>query len=227
MAEITISFTTNPSASFYRVKYRQTGTTTYTTVTTTSSPIVISAGVNCGVDYEGTVQAVCTPGVPCYNYQIVNEDMYIDGDVEYTNCSTGQLVTAPVLTGSNFIVCSSTVPVVNVPSGLVNQLSLCGQGTPEEASAEVSWTATGVACQFYWLVTPCDINSIVPPNNAVVTNNSSIGINSVVKLTGSAYIGQDPASLNCYQITDISPYTTGVVVDAVTIYESCLECQNA
>lgn len=59
MAQLTISFTSDPSAVLYRIKYRRVGTSTYTTVTTTASPMVITSGIQCGYAYEGTVQAVC------------------------------------------------------------------------------------------------------------------------------------------------------------------------
>lgn len=61
MANLTINFTTdnNPTEG-YIVKYRQTGTTQYTTVTPnpTSSPVTIT-GLGAGVSYEGTIQPYC------------------------------------------------------------------------------------------------------------------------------------------------------------------------
>jgi hypothetical protein len=185
--------------------------------------MVISSGVDCGYAYEGTIQAVCTPGTSCYNFTIINPDMNQDGDVEYTNCSTGQTVTQAVLPGANFIVCSSTVPVIlNMNSASVQQGAVCGSGGQEEASAEVPWSAAAVDCTFYWAVTACNPESPVPPSNAVRTNNSSIGINSVVKLTGSQYQG------HCYQITDTTSVTTGVVIDdASGVFTSCFNCEQS
>lgn len=223
MAQLTISFTTDPSASFYRIKYRRAGTATYTTVTTTSSPMVISSGIDCGYAYEGTIQTVCTPGTSCYNFTITNPDMMQDGDVEYTNCTTGETVTQAVLPGANFIVCSRTFPIIyNMSSASVQQGAVCGSGGQEEASAEVPWSAAAVDCVFYWAVTACNPESPVPPSNAVKTNNSSIGLNDFVQLTGSSYIG------HCYQITDVTTVTTGPVIDDATgIFTSCFNCEQA
>jgi hypothetical protein len=155
MAQLTISFTTDPSAVLYRIKYRKVGTSSYTTVTTTTSPMVITSGVQCDFAYEGTVQAVCSV-------------------------------------------------------------------SPESTSPEVPWNAAAVSCLYFWAVTACNPESPVPPNNAVRTNNSSIGINSVVKLTGSQYQG------HCYQITDTTNVTTGVVIDDSSgVFTSCFNCEQS
>jgi hypothetical protein len=61
MATLTINFqTTNNPTNGYIVKYRQTGTTQYTTVTPNpmNSPVIIQ-GLGSGASYEGTIQADC------------------------------------------------------------------------------------------------------------------------------------------------------------------------
>lgn len=233
MATLTVNFTASSNAVTYRIKYRRVGTSAYTTFYTTSSPAVINTGVDCGYDYEGTVEAICVEGIPCNMYQIINPDMYQEGDVEYSDCITGATVTQAVTYGANFTICSRNTPVIlNMNSANVINLGSSGScaqyaPTPEEASGPVYWTASAVDCVFYWIVTPCDPAALAVPNGAVKTSNSSIGIGDVVKLTGSGYVSQDPASLNCYQITDYGTGPTGVVVDDTTIFDNCLDCQNA
>lgn len=64
MATLTLIFTTNNNpTNGYIVKYRQTGTTQYTTVTPnpTGSPVLIT-GLGAGLSYEGTIQADCGNG---------------------------------------------------------------------------------------------------------------------------------------------------------------------
>ena len=61
MATLTLSFTTdNNPTNGYVVKYRETGTSQYTTVTPNpmSSPVTIS-GLLGGTTYEGTIQGDC------------------------------------------------------------------------------------------------------------------------------------------------------------------------
>jgi hypothetical protein len=64
MATLTLSFNSDNNPTYgYIVKYRETGTTQYTTVTPnpTRSPVLIS-GLGSGVTYEGTIQADCGNG---------------------------------------------------------------------------------------------------------------------------------------------------------------------
>jgi len=64
MATLTLSFTSdNNPTNGYIVKYREVGTTQYTTVTPNpkSAPVLIS-GLGSGVTYEGTIQADCGSG---------------------------------------------------------------------------------------------------------------------------------------------------------------------
>lgn len=62
MATLTLNFTSdNNPTNGYIVKYRQVGTTDYSTQLATSSPITIE-GLGSGVSYEGTIQADCGNG---------------------------------------------------------------------------------------------------------------------------------------------------------------------
>lgn len=64
MANLTINFvTTNNPTNGYVVKYRQVGTTAYTTVSPnpTGTPVLIT-GLGAGASYEGTIQADCGSG---------------------------------------------------------------------------------------------------------------------------------------------------------------------
>lgn len=231
MATLTVNFTASQNAIKYRIKYRRVGTSAYSTTYVNTSPATIT--VDCGYDYEGTVEAICTEGIPCNSYSIMNPSMYIDGDVEYTDCVTGNTVTQAVTYGASFTVCSRTTPVaLNVPATVTNlgSTGTCAQSSPisEEASGPVYWTATAIDCIFYWVVTPCNPESLAVPDGVVKTSDSSIGIGDVVKLVGSGYIGQDPASLNCYQITDYGTGPAAIVVDDATgAFANCLNCQNA
>lgn len=231
MATLTVNFTASPNAVKYRVKYRKTGTSSYTTIYVNTSPATINA--DCGSDYEGTVEAICVEGVPCNSYQISSINANSDGDIEYTDCVTGATVTQAVLGVTTFYVCSRTTPValnVNVTINNMGATQSCAQASPinEEASGPVYWTANAVDCVFYWQVTPCDPAALSVPGGVVKTSDSTISIGDVVKLVGSGYVGQDPASLNCYQITDYAAGPSGIVVDDATgAFETCLDCQNA
>jgi hypothetical protein len=64
MATLTLSFVSNNNpTNGYIVKYREVGTSQYTTVTPnpTGSPVLISS-LGAGVSYEGTIQADCGNG---------------------------------------------------------------------------------------------------------------------------------------------------------------------
>lgn len=64
MATLTINFTSNNNpTNGYIVKYRQVGTSQYTTVSPnpTGSPVLIT-GLGAGMSYEGTIQADCGNG---------------------------------------------------------------------------------------------------------------------------------------------------------------------
>lgn len=228
MATLTVNFTASPNAVKYRVKYRKTGTTSYTTIYVNTSPATINA--DCGSDYEGTVEAICVEGVPCNSYQISSINANSDGDIEYTDCVTGATVTQAVLGVTTFYVCSRTTPValnVNVTINNMGATQSCAQASPinEEASGPVYWTAPAVACPppqttYYWKVTPCQVGAPVPVDSNVRTTDASFGVGNVVKLVGAAYVNY------CYTITDISPDTFGVLInDAEGAFISCASCE--
>ena len=175
MATLTVNFTTSLNAVKYRVKYRKTGTSSYTTINVTTSPATINA--DCGSDYEGTVEAICVEGIPCNSYQISSINANSDGDIEYTDCATGNTVTQAVLGVTTFYVCSRTTPIalnVNVTINNMGATQSCAQSSPisEEASGPVYWTATAIDCIFYWAVTPCNPESLAVPNGVVKTSDS-------------------------------------------------------
>jgi hypothetical protein len=228
MATLTVNFTTSLNAVKYRVKYRKTGTSSYTTINVTTSPATINA--DCGSDYEGTVEAICVEGIPCNSYQISSINANSDGDIEYTDCATGNTVTQAVLGITTFYVCSRTTPIalnVNVTINNMGATQSCAQSSPinEEASGPVYWTAPAVACPpaqttYYWTVTPCQVGAPIPLDSNVRTTDASFGIGNVVKLVGAAYVNY------CYTITDISPDTFGVLInDAEGAFISCASCE--
>jgi len=156
MATLTINFTTDPSAVKYRIKYRKTGTSTYTTIETTTSPATVT-GLLCGDAYEGTVQAICSEGIPCDRYRISTTDPAADGDAHYDDCATGNSASQAITGSGDFYVCSRTEPVIQGSSGTtVTKVSAgtCVSPSPEEASAPAYWTASALACDNY-TVTAC------------------------------------------------------------------------
>jgi hypothetical protein len=227
MATITVNFTASPNAVKYRVKYRKTSTSSYTTIYVNTSPATINA--DCGSDYEGTVEAICVEGIPCNRYEINNsgED---SGILEYVDCATGNAAYTDISPYMTFFVCSRTLPN---PSGDaayqtgVSQVAqaACVSPVQEEASGPAYWTAPAVACPppqttYYWKVTPCEVGAPMPVDSNVRTTDASFGVGNVVKLVGSAYVNY------CYTITDISPDAFGVLInDAEGAFISCASCE--
>src|SRR5210317_1612829 len=109
MATLTINFTTVANALKYRIKVRQSGTSTYAVHEVTSSPLVLN-NIPCGIAYEGTVQAICSEGIPCDRYKIFTHGP-ADGDVNYDDCATGNSASQALLGYDDFYVCSRTTPV--------------------------------------------------------------------------------------------------------------------
>lgn len=212
MATLTVSFTASANAVKYRVKYRKTGTTAYTTVETTQSPVVIS-NVDCGSQYEGSVQAICFEGIPCDTYQISSTSPSADGDIEYTDCNSGQTVTQAVVGAVTFNVCSRTTPLALNVAVTITKLvgGSCVSPSPEEASAEVYWSAAALPCPttstYYYQVTPCDpVNAPAVPNGEVrYLGASALPLGTVVRLSGSTYAGW------CYTLADYGALQTSAV----------------
>jgi hypothetical protein len=186
MATLTVSFTPSQNAVKYRIKYRRVGTSAYTTTYVTTSPATIS--VDCGYEYEGTVEAICVEGIPCNSYFIQNPSMQIDGDIEYTDCVTGNTVTQAVPYGASFSVCSRTTPVaLNVPATVTNMgaSQACAQSSPinEEASGPVYWTASAIPCGVETRTITINYNSVpcsrgtgtISVNGTTISSYSALG----------------------------------------------------
>jgi hypothetical protein len=213
MATLTVSFTASANAVKYRVKYRKTGTSAYTTLETTQSPLVIS-NVDCGSAYEGSIQAICFEGIPCDNYQISSTNPSADGDIEYTDCATGTTATQAVLGAVTFYVCSRTTPVaLNVNGVTITKMvtGSCISPSPEEASAEVYWSATALPCPttstYYYQVTACDpVNAPAVPNGEVrYIGATALPFGTVVRLSGSTYADW------CYTLADYGALETSAI----------------
>lgn len=63
MATITISFTTIPGITSYAVCYKPVTEVAFTCITVSSSPVVITENIQCGVAYDVSVRTNCPPGV--------------------------------------------------------------------------------------------------------------------------------------------------------------------
>lgn len=215
MANLVLTFTTS-GASTYKVTYQKDGGTQYTEYTSTSPWTLQNA--TCG-NYTGTITAICDEGDNCITYTINNSSMHSDGDVEFTDCATGNLTTQAVPYGANFTVCSRTLPqIINGASAaIVIDGGNCGDPYNVEQSTSVAWSYNYSDCFYYFKVTPCDPAAPVPPNNDVYTTDSTIQVGDVVSLTGSAYVSY------CYTITDVSSATSGIVIGMQqTDCNSCL-----
>jgi len=189
MATLTINFNTTANAVKYRIKVRQSGTSTYAIHEVTSSPLVLD-NIPCGIAYEGTVQAICSEGIPCDRYNVFTHGP-ADGDVYYDNCATGESESQALTGWDNFHVCSRTTPVVQGSSGTtVTKVSQgeCTSPSPEEISGPVYWSATAATC-------PAD--SYVFTNCADGTTEKYI---SKVIWTSSNVYGSAPASNLVYEI---------------------------
>ena len=149
MAALTITFDdTIANAVKYRIKVRQTGTTAYAIHEVTLSPLVIN-NVPCGLSYEGTIQAICSEGIPCDRYEINTTEITADGDVYYDGCATGNSISQAITSRGSFYVCSRTTPIVQGSSSTtVTKVSQgdCVSPSPEEASGPVYFTAPAVTC---------------------------------------------------------------------------------
>lgn len=189
MATLTINFNTTANAVKYRIKVRQSGTSTYAIHEVTSSPLVLD-NIPCGIAYEGTVQAICSEGIPCDRYQVFTHGP-ADGDVYYDNCATGESESQALTGWDNFYVCSRTTPIVQGSSGTtVTKVSQgeCTSPSPEEISGPVYWSATAATC-------PAD--SYVFTSCADGTTEKYI---SKVIWTSSNVYGSAPASNLVYEI---------------------------
>jgi hypothetical protein len=225
MATLTVNFTASPNAVKYRVKYRKTGTSSYTTIYVNTSPATINA--DCGSDYEGTVEAICVEGIPCNRYEINNsgED---SGILEYVDCATGNAAYTDISPYMTFFVCSRTLPN---PSGDaayqtgVTQVAqaACVSPVQEEASGPVYWTAPAFPCPatntYYYQVTACEPGTAPAVLNGEVRylGASPLPLGTVVRLSGSTYVGW------CYTLVDYGALQTSAI-SVIDTEEDCNAC---
>lgn len=212
MATLTVNFTTDPSVVKYRIKYRISGTSTYTTVETTSSPFTLS-NITCGVAYEGTVQTVCYEGVPCNRYRISTTDPTADGDVVYDDCVTGESVTQAITGTDTFYVCSRTTPVIQgSPSSTATQVaqSSCESPSPEVVSSPAYWSATAASCDNYTVTYCGGGDSFTIAYDAQYLIGTSVTLNEVA---------------GCFEITGTTSATPNVT--ELAWYPTCTSCNNA
>ena len=214
MANLVLSFNTVPNAVTYKITYSWNGSTPQTVYTTTSPWTLTDA--ECG-NYTGTVAAICDEGEVCTQYMIMNPSMDTDGDVSYTDCTTGNLTTQAVTYGANFTICSRDVPqTINGAQGTtVTPGNICGSNYNVVQSPDAVWNLT-VSCYNYYLVTPCDPGAPVPANNEVRSSVPLVLSTTVVELLGSLYAGY------YYTITDVGgPQTSAVLVGTVYSNSDC------
>jgi hypothetical protein len=226
MATLTINFTASANAVKYRVKHRKVGTTPYTTVETTQSPVVIS-NIDCGSQYEGSVQAICFEGIPCNRYEINNsgEDT---GILTYTDCVTGLSQQTDISPYMTFFVCSRTVPIESGDAASqtgVTQVAQtpCVSPSPEQASGLVYWNAAALPCPttntYYYQVTACEPETApaVPNGEVKYLGASPLPLGTVVRLSGSTYVGW------CYTLADYGAFSTSAI-SVIDTEENCEAC---
>jgi hypothetical protein len=185
MATLTVSFTPSQNAVKYRIKYRRVGTSAYTTTHVTTSPATIS--VDCGYAYEGTVEAICVEGIPCNRYEINNsgED---SGQLEYTDCATGNTAFTDISPYTTFFVCSRTEPIPSGDAAPQTGISQASQGAcvspvSEEASGPVYWTASAIPCGVETRTITINYNSVpcsrgtgtISVNGTTISSYSALG----------------------------------------------------
>ena len=218
MATLTINFTTDPSAVKYRIKYRKTGTSTYTTIETTTSPATVT-GILCGEDYEGTVQAICSEGIPCDRYRISTTDPAADGDAFYDDCATGNSASQAITGSGDFYVCSRTEPVIQGSSSTsVTKVSAgtCVSPSPEEASGPAYWTATGTTCPTNYVVYSCGSGGT---GDSYIASHSggTLVVGQAVKLSIDGGAG-------CWEITGTT--TDAATATVLNAFADCNSCAS-
>ena len=208
MADLVVSFNTVPNAVTYKITYSWNGNSTQTAYTTTS-PWTLSE-VECGT-YTRTVAAICDEGETCTQYTIYNPSMYTDGDVSYTDCTTGNLTTQAVTYGANFTICSRDVPqIINGAVGAtVTAGNTCGSNYNIVQSPDAVWNFT-ISCFNYYQVNPCDPEAPLPPNSEIRSTVPLTVGSTVVELLGSGYAGY------YYLVTDTGGPQTSPVLVAVS-----------
>lgn len=230
MATLTITFDdTVANAIKYRIKVRQTGTTTYAIHEVTSSPLVIN-NVPCGLSYEGTIQTICFEGVPCDRYRISTTDPSADGDANYDDCATGNSASQAIIGSGDFYVCSRTEPVIQGSSSTsVTKVSqgTCTSPSPEEASTPTYWTAPAATCppDSYIFVSCADgttekaVDQTIWNSNVVYGSAPSVGL--VYK------IDFDAAGYTCWTyVREENNNNTVIPLDVdQSVFDNCTTCE--
>lgn len=235
MATLTITFDdTVANAIKYRIKVRQTGTTTYAIHEVTSSPLVIN-NVPCGLSYEGTIQTICFEGVPCDRYRISTTDPSADGDANYEDCATGNSASQAIIGSGDFYVCSRTTPIIiGSSSTSVTKVSqgTCTSPSPEEASAPTYWTAPAATCpsDSYKFVLCSDgtteklVSQTIWNSNVVYGSAPTVNKTYKIDFDGNGYV--------CWTYiseSDSTQHPSGLTIPLdvdQSIYESCSQCQG-
>jgi len=231
MATLTINFNTVANAIKYRIKVRQAGTSTYATHEVTSSPLVIN-NVPCGIAYEGTVQAVCSEGIPCDRYRVSTNDASADGDAHYDDCATGNSASQAITGSGDFYVCSRTEPVIQgSPSTTVTKVSAgtCVSPSPEEVSGPVYWTAPAATCppNSYVFVSCEDGETEVAVSQTVWNSNNVYGSAPTLNLVYKLAMGEVGEGYTCWTYVREDNVTNQIIpldVDQ-SVYDNCSTCE--
>lgn len=233
MATLTINFDTVANAVKYRIKVRQSGTSTYATHEVTSSPLVIN-NVPCGIQYEGTLQVVCAEGIPCDRYRVSTNEVTADGDVYYDDCATGNSASQAITSAGSFYVCSRTTPVVQgSPSTTVTKVSQgeCVSPSPEEVSGLAYWTATAGECPLdAYVFVSCDdgttekyVDQTIWGSNVVYGSAPTLNMVYKIDFDGSGY--------TCWTYVredDSTQHPSGLTIPLdvdQSIFDNCATCE--
>lgn len=233
MATLTVNFNTIANAIKYRIKVRQTGTTTYATHEVTASPLVLN-NLPCGIAYEGTVQAICSEGIPCDRYKVNTTDGSADGDVHYDDCATGNSASQAITGSGMFYVCSRTEPVVQgSPSTTVTKVSAgtCVSPSPEEVSGPVYWSAPALACppDSYVFVSCEDGETEIAVSQTIWSSNAVYGSAPTVGLVYKIANGEIGEGYTCWTYVREENRTNKIIpldVDQ-SVFDNCTTCENS
>lgn len=234
MATLTINFNTVANAIKYRIKVRQTGTSTYAVHEVTSGPLVLN-NIPCGIAYEGTVQAICSEGIPCDRYKVFTHGP-ADGDVHYDDCATGNSASQALTGYDNFYVCSRTAPVVQGSSGTsVTKVSpgSCVSPSPEEISGPVYWSSTAAVCpsDSYVFTSCADGTTEKYVSKVIWTSNAVYGSAPTANLVYEIDFGGN-TGYSCWVYTredDSTQHPSGLTIPLdvnQSVYDNCQQCSG-
>lgn len=208
MATLTLEFDSdNNPTNGYIVKYRQVGTTAYTTVTPnpTGSPIIIT-GLGSGATYEGTVQGDCGNGklgtVSTFNATVAAEfNMYRDPSSAGNACSM-----ANNQSNSSVFTFYAAVPVIQVNTQLYNDAELSSAFTTQGYYSDGVYAYQVNSIGVVVAKTPCNTSVTVVSATAYGAVCAGGSVNTVV---GGNITVSGPVSQNTnFQIVVVY-FTTG------------------